>query len=229
MATKNKKPGLSQKFDVVAVYDIDDEKDVSPVSYLSVLSKLKKGTLDPFFTRDPFFMKDMAAALAPSYPIDKAREPLAILTGTDKSGLRMTAVQVTHEGIPTYLAMLEDTKTRKLLVVGPQAVAGADSWKEMTYVNAELYNKNKAKTQINEFLADAARYRGESIDGARNLLENVVKAAFILADLNSIAPDRVIPASTTLGDCLVEIAGGDTDMAAYTIAGKKAKHPKPGK
>jgi hypothetical protein len=210
---------LSQQFDVVAVYDAEPEKPQKLTDYITVLHMMKEGE------RDRFFMKDITEALEPSY-VAKWQEPLKFLTGENGYGVRMSLVEATHEGVPTYLPVIEDTKLGKLLVVGPQGVGGADKWTELTYVNAELYNRQKAVDQINDFMAASAKHRAEKgeldLGEVHTLVENLVKAALILSRPEELVkPGNVVSGDTTLGKCFALVAGGKGEALAYVSACEK--------
>lgn len=217
---------LSKKFDVVAVYDIEEGKPQKLIDYITALHMMREGQ------RDRFFMTDMLEVLEDSYAA-QAKGPLEYLTGTSKYGLRMSLVQATHEGVPTFLPVIEDMKSGKMLVVGPQGVGGADTWPELTYVNAELYNRDNAIRQINDFLVDGARdrgYKGELLPSeVQDVTENMVKAALILATPRGVVKQgNIVDANTTLGQCFALVAGGEADAAAYVVARDNTPEPESG-
>jgi hypothetical protein len=217
MASDKSLKSLSEEFEVVAVYDLPDSGGQERVAdVITALQMLKEGD------RARFFMKDMVEALDPAYDAAAAREPLQLLTGAHASGLRMSIVQAKREGIAAYLPLIEDTQTGKLLVVGPQDVDGADAWRELTYVNAGLNNRDKAITQVNDFVVAAARFRGEKDEldpvTARVLSENIIRAFFIMVEPKGVFASSPMADGTTLGECFAVVTGGEVDVRGYVVA-----------
>lgn len=213
---------LSKKFDVVAVYDLYNDEEVKLAAARDVLQGLNAGG-----NRDAYFMKRLAEELETGSPLLKFPAVLSLLTGANKTGLRMTAVQANHNGLPAYLALVEDTKNGQLLVVGPPGLAGTGDAAGVTYVDS---GARDAAEKANDFLSRALKTRGEkdelSYRDVPQLIESMVQATSVMGRLKNIFQDNSIPAETTVGQCLVEIARGGADMAAYTLAGQKTATPK---
>lgn len=221
------KGNLRQQFDIVAIYDVPDDAAVDPASYLEVTQMIRDGE------REKFFMKDLLEAIDPATARPEMQGSYRMLNGTHASGFRMTSVLSQNNGVATFLPLVEDTQSGRLLVVGPRAIEGSENWPNVTYVNGTDPDRGKAIAAINDFVIAGAKTRGEQdtldVKGAETLVQDMVRAAFVMGGIKEYSTGERThraPAEATIGQFLVEIAAGNADMVAYTLTDRKPDAPK---
>ncbi|MDF3022806.1 MAG: hypothetical protein K0R10_167, partial [Alphaproteobacteria bacterium] len=93
----------------------------------------------------------------------------------------------------------------------------------VTYVDA---SKEDATLKINEFLADGARMRGEAgkiqVKEVYGLVEDIIRAVSAAAQVKG-DNSSLLPTGTTIGDVLVPIALGKSEVAVYSVAAQQPR------
>lgn len=182
----------------------------------------------------------------PPDPNDKENmEAYNIGEGKGKWGFNMTILTGANEkGDPVYMWVIEDkthlqktnTEWRRYMVVGPEPVSpdlqATLAKGGITYL---VKSDPATVTEVNEFLTEGARVRGEDgqmhVNDTREVIESLVKAFSVQCELAGALPgdnsdEQIIPEEATLGKMIHEAVA--LPAVFTSIVKPKAKAPAPG-
>lgn len=205
---------LAASFHGVAAYDPLSAK-AAAADYKTVAAGMSRERLDKFFFPD-----------MQKYVLDPIKQEdqqaISLLEGKHWSGFRISIVAAQSGGTRVFMPMIDDTQRGQTLLVGPGPLQGRIA-EGVTYVDATHAD---AQYNINTFLADGARKRGEDgtlrVHQVTGLVEDMIKAVSGAAQVMSDSPGTV-PESTTVGDVLVPIALGKSEVAVYSVAAQQPR------
>lgn len=205
---------LAASFHGVAAYDPLSDK-AAAADYKTVAAGMSRERLDKFFFPD-----------LQKYVLDPIKQEdqqaISLLEGKHWSGFRISIVAAQSGGTRVFMPMIDDTPRGQTLLVGPGPLQGRIA-EGVTYVDA---SKEDATLKINEFLADGARMRGEAgkiqVKEVYGLVEDIIRAVSAAAQVKG-DNSSLLPTGTTIGDVLVPIALGKSEVAVYSVAAQQPR------
>lgn len=212
MSNESKKPvkTLSANFHGVAAYDPLSEK-AAAASYKTVAAGMTRDRLDKFFFPDL-----QKHALDPVTEEDK--RAISLLEGTHASGFRISMVAAQDNGKRVYMPMIDDTLRNVTLLVGP-GPAGNRIAEGVNYIDG---SQPDARKKINDFMVAGAIKRHEElglmVEQVYALVEDMVRAVSGAAKVLPEPPPDGIEQGTSVGDVLVPIALGKSEVTVYSVA-----------
>ncbi len=205
---------LAASFHGVAAYDPLSDK-AAPADYKTVAAGMSRDRLDKFFFPD--LQKYL---LDPIEPRDQ--QAISLLEGKHWSDFRISIVAAQNGSARVFMPMIDDTQRGQTLLVGPGPLKGRIA-EGLTYVDA---SQDDAIYHINTFLADGARKRGEDgtlqLHQVQGLVGDMLKAVSGAARILMQTPGSAEP-GTTVGDVLVPIALGKSEVAVYSVAAQQPR------
>lgn len=210
------KKSLSESFKAVAVYDVAPKDNPVLADFKTVVSGLRGPQ------RVSMFLRDLPNQIAPDVKLSpELRTAMQLLTRQHASGFSLTVVEAAHKGKKVFMPVIEDKVAGKTLIVGPAAIPDGIAGANTVYVAATDAQATKA---VNDFLKSGATLRGEQgllkPAEVKGLVENFFQAVGLVTEPGE-------KRAKSLGDMLVPVASGQTQVVAYSLAVKEPQAKAP--